>query len=268
MILAYLANPLPRLALLFGLTAMLLAPGVVVGADKRIASIVAQDSNIEALARLKDDFNQIMTSEFGFPPDAINAWKSAVNEAFDPETIAADYTAALSSELSPAVVEVVIDFNKSDFRRQRDRISEDLLSTDLDDPQDRVALEQEVGALSSDIAGVAVNLFEQYRAPESSEALVEGYLRAMYLAAAPYAGVESAQAWVDQAREAKFADVYVENTFLIFAATLGRYPADARSAYIDAISKPDYITYERQASIAFEQAYNAAVERLAQAFGG
>lgn len=267
MILTYLANPLPRLVLKLGLTAILLVPAAAVRADQRIVTIVAQDSNIEALARMKDDFHQIMTSEFGFPPDAIKAWRSAVDEAFDAEAITGDYTAALSAELSPAVVEVVIDFNTSDFRRQRDRISEDLLSIDLDDPQERASLEQEVAALSTDVAGAAVNLFEQYRVPDSSNTLVEGYLRAMYLAAAPYAGAESAQSWVDQAREAKFADVYVENTFLIFAATLGRYPVDARDAYIEAISRPDYIIYERQASIAFEHAYNAAVERLAQGFG-
>src|SRR5690606_21936534 len=48
----------------------------------------------------------------------------------------------------------------------------------------------------------------------------------------PYAGVESAQAWVEEAREEGFAEVYAENIFLVFATTLGRYSAETRSAYI------------------------------------
>jgi hypothetical protein len=137
----------------------------------------------------------------------------------------------------------------------------------LDDPQQRASLVQEVAALPTDIAGIAADLFKQYRGPESAETLVEGYLRAMYVAAAPYAGVESAQSWVEEAREAGFAEVYAENTFLVFATTLGRYPAETRSAYIEAISSSEYVTYEQQASMALQRAYNAAIERLEHGFG-
>ncbi len=242
-------------------------PGAALVADKRMASIVAQDSNVAALIRLREDFHMIMASEYGFPADAAQAWQSALNEAFDAETVREDYLAALAPALSPAVVETATAFNISDFRDQRDRISDALLSMNLDDPQQRASLEQEVAALPTDIAGIAADLFKQYRGPESAETLVEGYLRAMYVAAAPYAGVESAQSWVEEAREAGFAEVYAENTFLVFAATLGRYPAETRSAYIEAISSSEYVTYEQQASMAFERAYNAAIERLEHGFG-
>lgn len=243
-------------------------PGADWGADQRIASIVAQDSNVAALVRLREDFHMIMATEFGFPADAVRAWQRTVNEAFDAKTVREDYLAALAAELSAAVVETVIAFNRSDLRAQRDRISDTLLSLSLDDPQQRTSLEQEVAALPIDIAGAAAHLYEQYRASESAEALVEGYLRAMYVAAAPYAGVESAQAWVEQARHAGFAEAYAQNTFLIFAATLGRYPPETRSAYLEAISDPEYIAYEQRASMAFELAYNAAIERLERGFGG
>src|SRR5690606_21936532 len=100
-------------------------------------------------------------------------------------TVREDYLAALAPALSPAVVETATAFNISDFRDQRDRISDALLSMNLDDPQQRASLEQEVAALPTDIARIAADLFKQYRGPESAETLVEGYLRAMYVAAAP-----------------------------------------------------------------------------------
>lgn len=260
------AKPLAQRLFLAALMTMQLFTGLTVGADQRIASIVAHDSNIAAFARLREDFLLIATNEFGFPPEAIEAWQKAVNEALDTDTMTEDYTAVLAQGLAPDVIDVVIDFNRSDLRKQRDPISDALLSLELSDANIRSLLEQEVAGLPAELNRTAVHLFERYRAPETAHALVEGYLRAMYIAAAPYAGVESAQLWVDEAREAGFADLYVENTFLVFAATLGRYPADRRAAYIEAVSRPEYIAYEQQASIGFEGAYKAAIDRLARAF--
>ncbi|MHA6732108.1 hypothetical protein [Devosia sp. A369] len=66
----------------------------------------------------------------------------------------------------------------------------------------------------------------------------------MYVAAEPYFGAELAELWVSQSRDAGMADVYVESTFLILAATLGRYPADIRTDYVQATSAPEIIGYE------------------------
>lgn len=59
-------------------------------------------------------------------------------------------------EIWPHERSTPIDFNKSDFRRHRDRINEELLSVNLDDQQQRTSLEQEVTVVPTDIVGTAV----------------------------------------------------------------------------------------------------------------
>ncbi|WEJ35045.1 hypothetical protein [Devosia sp. SD17-2] len=132
----------------------------------------------------------------------------------------------------------------------------------MDDPEQRAALQAEVASLPAELVDTAMGLFEQYGTPDVAEALVEGYLQAMYLAAEPYVGADNANAWMEEHRQIGLSETYGENTFLIFAAILGQFPPHSRGAYIAAISTPEYIAYEQAAALAMKTTYNAAIERL------
>ncbi|WP_108396301.1 hypothetical protein [Devosia submarina] len=57
---------------------MLLVPGLAAGADERVARILEHDSNVAAIDRSREDFFPITTTEFGFSPEAVEGWRSAV----------------------------------------------------------------------------------------------------------------------------------------------------------------------------------------------
>ena len=254
-----------RIAHLIGrlaLAAMLLLPGLAVAAEERIARILEDDGNVAAIDRLREDFFPITTTEFGFTHEAVEAWRNAVNHAFDAHILQQEYTKLLAKHLPPEAIDTILEFNDSDLRQHRDRISDELLAMQLDDPKQRTALQAEVASLPAELVDTAMRLFEQYGTPHVAEALVEGYLQAMYLAAEPYVGAENATAWMEEHRQLGLSETYGENTFLIFAAILGRFPPEVRDAYIAAVSAPEYIAYEQAAATAMKTTYNVAIERL------
>jgi hypothetical protein len=244
------------------LASMLLAPGLAAAADERVARILKHDGNVAAFDRLREDFLPITTTEFGFTPEAVEFWRSAVNQAFDADILQQEYTELLTKSLPLEAIDTILDFNDSDLRQHRDRISDQLLAMQLDDPEQRAALQAEVASLPAELVDTAMGLFEQYGTPDVAEALVEGYLQAMYLAAEPYVGADNANAWMEEHRQIGLSETYGENTFLIFAAILGQFPPHSRGAYIAAISTPEYIAYEQAAALAMKTTYNAAIERL------
>src|SRR5690606_19439012 len=77
---------------------------------------------------------------------------------------------------------------------------------------DHPALEARIRDNLEDLPGGSMrgaeDLFAQYGAPDVSTALVEGYLRAMIIAAEPLVGSKNAKAWVVEYEDAGFEDAW------------------------------------------------------------
>lgn len=153
----------------FCLFAALASPVLASGNDQRISDLLAHDSFLESLDRMRHDFLQIATEDIGFPGTMVAEWRDAVNDAFNEPDLRRDYLDALEEGLTEPIIVAVTDFNASDLRAIRDRITGKLLATEIDHP----ALEARIRDNLEDLPGGSMrgaeDLFAQYGAPFSGK---------------------------------------------------------------------------------------------------
>lgn len=241
---------------------VLVAGSSVAARDMRITEILTHDPYFESLDRMRDDYRKIVGVDVGFSEEEVDAWTAAIDKAFEPDTLKADYAEALEQQLTDPVLSAVFDYFTSDLRAERDRITKELLALDINAPLIREGIEAEIQASPRAVSRQAEHLFYEYRSDEAARAVMEALFKAMVIAADPVVGPENARAWVADFRNAGMVDIYEESTNLVFSATFARYPEASREAFIEAVSTDEIIAYERGAAKAFEQSLSRAVERI------
>lgn len=243
-------------------TELIVAASAVAARDTKITEILEHDPYLESLDRMRDDFRKIVGVDFGFSEEDTDAWSAAIDKAFDPDTLRADYSAALDQQLTDPVLSSAYDYFTSDLRVERDRVTRQLLDLDINDATVRAGIKAEIEATPRVVSRQAEHLFYEYRSHEAARSVIELYFKAMIIASEPAVGGEEARAWVAALRHAQMVDIFEESTFLVFSATFSRYPEKSREAFIELVSSQHMIEYERGAHKAFEQAFTKAVERI------
>lgn len=241
---------------------LLLAASGAAARDMRFTKIMAHDPYLESILRMRDDFRKIVSVEVGFSEEQVDAWSAAIDKAFEPDLLKADFKMALERGIPDPILSVVYDYFTSDLRIERDRITKDLLELDINDPAVRESIKAEIDATRRAVSATAEHLFYEYRSHEAANALIEALFDAMIIAADPVVGRDNARAWVAEYRNDGLLETYEHSTYLIMLATFVRYPEDGRDAFIEAVSTDEIIAYERAAATALQRTLTRAVERI------
>ncbi|KKB10105.1 hypothetical protein [Devosia chinhatensis] len=255
--------PFNRLVGTAAFSAMLLVAPAAIAVE---AGVIDGDRNVEHLAQLGRDLRELLRPEIGFPVEYVSAWQGAVDEAFAPLLLEADYVQALGTGLTQDARTAAIDHFQSSLA-----IEVEAQLTKID-PDNSLTFEEElekaaemIEAAPAELNALYVELFELQQGPDVANAVMDAYYRMMKTGAEPVIGAEAADEWV-AGIGSTLRDQYVEGNFASTAAGYSTVDPDLLRELADVMADPDFISYSLQASQAFAHAIDAAADRLAVAY--
>ncbi len=258
--------PFNRLLKAAAVSAALLLGPAAYAAEADTQVLAEGDTNIAQLRDLGRDLRALLRPEIGFPEAYIGAWQSAVDEAFAPALLEADYLQALDAALMQDSRAAAVAYLQSDLATQL------AAQTTTMDPDGTLSFEEEVAKAAKIIEAASpaqnalyVDLFERQHGPETANAIMDAYYRMMKTGAEPIIGAEAADAWV-AGIGSTLRDQYVEGYFAATSAGYSTVDPVLLRELAQALAEPDLAAYSLQASQAFSQALDAAADRLAVAY--
>lgn len=219
---------------------------------------IVETTNILA-KQLKD----VLTPDIGFPETYLEHWHDAVDAAFKPDLIEADYIKALEGLLSPQTRAAGLAFEESELGRKIFELDMDTAPLEADTSHLEQARQRlDAGSVADN--GLFVDLFEMLDGPDRTGAIMDLYFSAMVTAATPVIGAEAAAQWVSGAQ--KLSDGYTEDYFLTTVAVYGQLPEDELKLLVETLATPAMSAHTDQVTQAFSEALAAAATRLDKAY--
>jgi hypothetical protein len=261
-----MALPFNRLLRTAAVSAALLISPLTWADETSTQSLIQGDDNVEQLEQLGKELRVLLRPEIGFPVEYVSAWQSAVDEAFAPALLEADYIEALEAGLTEDSRAAAIAYYQSDLASQV------AAQTTKIDSDETLSFEEELDKAAAMIESATaeqnalyVDLFERQHGAETANAVMDAYYRMMKTGAEPIIGAEAADEWV-AGIGSSLRDQYVEGNFATTAAGLSTVDPDLLRELAEVLADPDLASYSAQASQAFGYAIDAAADRLATAY--
>lgn len=217
---------------------------------------------LENLTAVGEQIKALVTPEFGFTDDNIRRWSSAVDVAFAPELLEADFLAALDDRLSDGVRNAALAFYRSPIGRE----SYELVgaSHPLEEGSAIAGGKAYLETASAEENALFVELFEVQSGPARANHAVDIYFRAMAIAAEPIIGRDGAEQWVASVQDLRAG--YVENYFSVTVGIYSNLQGDKLAELVEALGAADMLAYGKLATAALGEAMHAAVDRLETAY--
>jgi len=246
-----------------GIVAALVAPQPGWAFDDTTRLLASNSRAPETLSALGESLKEVLTPEIGFPAENIEQWHMAVDVAFAPELLEADFLAALDSELTADARSAALAFDASALGR----LAADLVESSYVNEPDEAQLAATRSRMEAAAAGrnaLFVDLFELQAGPERANAATDVYFRAMRAAATPVVGAEAASQWILSAGDLRSS--YVERYFIVTVLMFDQLPDERLRELVSKFKGPEMKDYATQSTTAFAKALHAAAERLELAY--
>jgi len=246
-----------------GIVAAPVAPQQGWALDETTRLLASNSRALETLSALGGSLGEVLTPEIGFPAENIEQWRTAVDVAFAPELLEADFLAALDSELTADARSAALAFDASALGRLAADLVEGSYVNEPDDAQlaaTRSRMEQAAAGRNA----LFVDLFELQAGPARANAAMDVYFQAMKVAATPVVGAEAADQWILSAGDLRAT--YVERYFILTVSMFDQLPDERLQELVAELRAPEMQDYAEQSTTAFAKALHAAAERVELAY--
>jgi hypothetical protein len=243
-------------------TAMLATPLAIVAQDTK-PGLAQNQQVLESLNMLGAQFKATITTDLGFPEAYVQHWQSAVDTAFAPELLEADFNAAFKTGLTGAVRDAALAFEQSQLGRDVFELS--LTSEAVrDDPNALAQTQADLDAAPAAETALLVELFAAQGGAQQTDAVMDVYFPMMITAAEPVIGQEAAEQWMAGASDLR--ESYARDHFLTFAAVFRQMPTEQLEALVDVLGTPEMEVYAELTTAAFAETLQLAADRLDAAY--
>lgn len=252
-----------RFARALAFSAALLAAPATLAADEDITKLAQDLRGVEHMTQLGDQTRALLRPEIGFPAEFVGSWQAAVDQAFTPDLLEADFLEALEKHLTPEARDAALAFNASPLGIEAYQLVE-AAEANRDSDESVEEARKLADTATPEQNAMAAVLFEAQDGPKKANDVMDVYFRMMKIGAEPVIGANAADEWI--AGAGALREQYVENYFLASAATFATIDDDMLQDISEQITTTEMIDYSRQANQAFADALNAAADRLAVAY--
>ncbi len=231
--------------------------------DKKPHALPSSFYAVENLGSIAHELKITLTPKAGFPAEYVKKWASAVDAAFAPDLIKADFDSALNARLTEDVRSAVLAFDASPLGQETLKIVMNFQPLG-NQPDAFAKARQRVASATVEENALFVDLFEaQFGAKRANEVL-DVYLQAMETAAEPVIGPDAAKRWTSSVKHLR--ESYVEEYFLTSTMIYDQLPLEKRKKLAAALSSPPMLAYAEQSTAAFSETLKAAAKRLESAY--
>ncbi len=252
-----------RLVRAVTLSAALLMPGTAMAQDDTIDRLSEHLRASEALSGFGEGLKILVTTDLGFSQAQVAHWSAAVETAFDPDLLTADFHAALDSRLSEPVRQVALAYHTSPLGREVvERVANAPLNADAPHllNQAKTYFEQASDARKA----LHEAQFDAESGAAQSSVTLDGYFRAMLIAGTPILGSDGAEEWVASAQYLR--EEYAENHFLSSVSIYSQMSEGRHEELTSILTTPEMTAFYSLATDAFAQAMETAIDRLEIAY--
>lgn len=218
---------------------------------------------VEVLASYGENLKDLISTDIGFSEAQVARWTSAVDVAFDRDTLEAEFFVALDSRITEPVRQAALE-------HQATPLGQEVLERVANWPGDMEAaelLEQAKAGLeqaSPERRALYDAQFEAESGLAQMNNVLDGYFRAMKIAASPVLGEEAAEEWVASAQFLR--EAYAENHFLSSVSIYSQMPEERHEELVDILTTPEITAFYSLGTEAIEETMHAAIDRLEAAY--
>lgn len=243
-------------------TAMLASPLAIVAQDT--TPVLTQNQQVlESLTMLGAQFKATITPDVGFPDAYVQHWQSAVDTAFAPDLLEADFNTAFEAGLTSAVRDAALAFEQSELGRDVLDLSRTSQAV-RDDPNALAETQAYLDAAPAAETALLGDLFAAQGGAQQTDAVMDVYFPMMITAAEPVIGREAAEQWMTGASNLR--ETYARDHFLTFAAVFRQMPTDQLEALVAVLGTAEMEVYAKQTTAAFAETLQLAADRLDDAY--
>lgn len=218
---------------------------------------------VEALSTFGENLKELISTDIGFSEAQVTQWSSAVDVAFDRDTLEAEFFAALDSRLSDPVRQAALDYQTSPLGVEVfERVNSAPSNADAPHLVDEAKTYLEEA--SDERRALHEAHFEAESGSAQYSASLEGYFRAMKIAAAPILGEAAAEQWVTDAQYLR--EVYAENSFLTSVSIYSQMPEERHEELVAHVTTPEVTAFYSLSTEALAETINAALDRVEAAY--
>ncbi|WEJ34101.1 hypothetical protein [Devosia sp. SD17-2] len=240
------------------LATMLLMSSSAMANENSTAELTRNLRAVESLSALGEQLKGLVLAEFGFSADDIRYWSDAVDDAFDPALLEADFTEALDERLPEAIAEAALTFDQSPLgQRAYELVAK---SHPLEEEAAIAGGRDYLENAPEDGLALVTGIYESQFGSARANLTMDIYYRAMAIAAEPVIGEAGAEEWVASAQYLR--DVYVENYFSVTAGIFGALENDELTELAAALDTPEMIAYGELSTEVMGETMHAAIDRL------
>lgn len=252
-----------RLVQAVTLSATLLMSGPAMAQDDSIGRLTEHLRAVGALSAFGENLKVVVTPDMGFSKTQVIQWSTAVETAFDPDLLKADFHAALDSRLSEPVRQAALAYQTSPLGREVfERVANALRNADAPDllGEAKVYIEQ----ASDKRRALHEAQFEAESGAAQSIDALDGYFRAMTIAAVPILGSDGAEEWVASAQYLR--EEYAENHFLSSVSVYSQMPEERHEELVAILTTPEITEFYTLSTEALAETMETAIDRLETAY--
>jgi hypothetical protein len=252
-----------RLVQAVTLSATLLMSGMAMARDDTISHLTEHLRAVEALSAFGENLKVVVTTDMRFSKTQVAQWSTAVETAFDPDLLKADFHAALDSRLSEPVRQAALAYQTSPLGREVvERVANALRNADAPHLLDeaKAYIEQ----ASDKRRALHEAQFEAESGAAQSSDVLDGYFRAMAIAATPILGSDGAEEWVASAQYLR--KEYGENHFLSAVSVYSQMPEKRHEELVVILTTPEITEFYSVSTEALAETMETAIDRLEIAY--
>lgn len=218
---------------------------------------------VKALSTSGENLTELISTDIGFSEAQVTQWSRAVDVAFDRDTLEAEFFLALDSRLSEAVRQAALDYQTSP-------LGIEVLERVTSAPSNAAAphLLGEAKTYLEEVSDKRRALHEAHFEAESGSAQhnasLEGYFRAMKIAASPILGEAAAEQWVADAQYLR--EDYAENGFLTSVSIYSQMPEERHEELVALLTTPEITAFYSLSTEALAETMTAALDRVETAY--
>jgi hypothetical protein len=245
------------------LSATLLMSGASMARDDTIDRLTEHLRALEVLSAFGEDLKDVVTTDIGFSKVQVTQWSTAVETAFDPELVKADFHAALDSRLSEPVRQATLAYQTSPLGGEVvERVA--TASRDSDAPHLLAEAKANFEQASDTRRALHKAQFEAQSGAAQSSGAIDGYFRAMMIAAAPILGSDRAEEWVASAQYLR--EEYAETHFLSSVSIYSQMPEERHEQLVEILTTPEITEFYNLSTVALAETIDMAIDRLEIAY--
>lgn len=253
-----------RLAQAVTLSAALLVSGAALAQDDTTTRLTEHLRALEALDAFGENLKVLVTTDMGFSTTQVTQWTTAVEMAFDPDLLEEEFHAALDSRLSEPVRQAALAYQSSPLGQEVvERVAN--APRNADAPQLLGEAKTYIEQASDKRRALHEAQFKAESGAAQSSDVLDGYFRAMTIAAGPILGSDGAEAWVASAQYLR--DEYDENHFLSSVSVYSQMPEERHEELVAILTTPEITTFYRLSTEALGETMETAMDRLEIAYG-